>query len=457
MNKYLKYSLLAIVVSVIGLMTYYFVMKSGNATLFSNDEVTYTCPMPQDSVFSHQPGTCHKCGMKLIKVEVDSHSQEEHQESVYTCSMHPEIIRNEPGNCPICGMNLVKKVTKNQAVESHSIEHLLKPTDGFVVGDFKITRAKDTVLNSSINLPGIVAYDPNSAVNIAARISGRIEKMYVHYKFQKVAKGQKLFDLYSPELLTEQQNFIYLLANDSENTGLLKAVKQKLALYGMSSNQINALATAKRVNPVISIYSPVDGIVEGTDSMVANTSGTMRNSTATTTTLNLKEGDYITKNTVVFKLVNTNKVWGIFNVIQGYSSLIKINQSIQISSELDADAIVNAKINFIETQLNPADKTNRIRVNLGNEKLRFPIGLRLHGKVSTNAVEGIWLQKQSIVSLGNKKIVFIKKGNGFQASEIKTGIEINDFAQILKGISTEDSLADNAQYLVDSGSFIKTK
>lgn len=415
MNKYLKYSLWTIAVVMVGFAVYYFVEKANNSA---------------------------------------THKQ---KEEIYTCSMHPEIIRNEPGNCPICGMDLVKKVSESQPVESHSIEHLLKPTDGFVVGDFKTTTAKDTVLNSSINLPGLVAYDPNSAVNIAARINGRIEKMYVHYKFQKVTKGQKLFDLYSPELVTEQQNFIYLVSNDSENTAILKALKQKLALYGMSTNQINALATAKRINPVISIYSPVTGIVDGTDGMVSTSIGTMQNTTATTTALNLKEGDYITKNTVVFKLVNTNKVWGVFNVIQGYNSLIKVNQSIQISSELDADAIVNAKVNFIETQLDPTDKTNRIRVYLNNEKLQFPIGLRLQGKVATNAVEGIWLQKQSLVSLGNKKIVFIKKGNGFQTAEIKTGIEINGFVQIVDGISVSDILADNAQYLIDSGSFIKTK
>jgi len=415
MNKYLKYSLWTIAVVMVGFTVYYFVEKANNSV---------------------------------------THKQ---KEEIYTCSMHPEIIRNEPDNCPICGMNLVKKVSESQPVESHSIEQLLKPTDGFVVGDFKTTTAKDTVLNSSVNLPGLVTYDPNSAVNIAARINGRIEKMYVHYKFQKVTKGQKLFDLYSPELLTEQQNFIYLVSNDSENTAILKALKQKLRLYGMSNNQINALATAKRINPVISIYSPVTGIVDGTDGMVSTSDGAMQNTTATTTALNLKEGDYITKNTVVFKLVNTNKVWGVFNVIQGYNSLIKVNQSIQISSELEADEIVNAKVNFIETQLNPTDKTNRIRVYLNNEKLQFPIGLRLQGKVETNAVKGIWLQKQSLVSLGNKKIVFIKKGNGFQTAEIKTGIEINGYVQIIDGISVADILADNAQYLIDSGSFIKTK
>ena len=183
----------------------------------------------------------------------------------------------------------------------------------------------------------------------------------------------------------------------------------------------------------------------------------MQNVVTTTSPLGLKEGDYIDKNAVVFKLVNTNRVWGVFNVIQGYSSLIKLGQPIQITSELNADVVNNAKVNFIETQLNPADKTNRIRVYLNNEKLHFPIGLRLNGKAETNAVKGLWLQKQSVVSLGSKKIVYIHRENGFQATEIKAGIEINNYVQVLKGISIEDVLADNAQYLIDSESFIKTK
>lgn len=415
MNKYLKYSLFAFAVILVGFSIYYFVEKANNSTT------------------------------------------DKQKEEIYTCSMHPEIIRNEPGNCPICGMDLVKKVTVNQTVESHSIDHLLKPTDGFVVGNFKTTRAKDTIIISAINLPGVVVYDPNSSVNIVARISGRIEKMYVHYKFQKVAKGQKLFDLYSPELVTEQQNFIYLISNDAENTSILKALKHKLTLYGMSSSQIKALATTRRVNPVISIYSPATGIVDGTEKMVATTNGSMQNVVTTTSPLGLKEGDYIDKNAVVFKLVNTNRVWGVFNVIQGYSSLIKLGQPIQITSELNADVVNNTKVNFIETQLNPADKTNRIRVYLNNEKLQFPIGLRLNGKAETNAVKGLWLQKQSVVSLGSKKIVYIHRENGFQATEIKAGIEINNYVQVLKGISIEDVLADNAQYLIDSESFIKTK
>lgn len=452
MNKYLKYSLVVLAVSIIGIMVYYFVTKSGNTAVNAANELTYTCPMPQDSVFSKEPGNCPKCGMKLIEV-----AHEQHQDGTYTCSMHPQIVRNEPGNCPICGMTLVQKVTDKQPVESHSIEHLLRPTDSFVVGDYASTSPIDTTISSTINLPGLVDYDPNSSVNFAARISGRIEKMYVNYKFQKVTQGQKLFDLYSPELLTEQQNYMYLITNDYGNTSIINASKQKLLLYGMSNSQITSLATAKRINPVISIYSPVTGVVDGTNSMLAASNGPMQNTAATTTTLSVKEGDYIKKNELVFKLVNTNKIWGVFNVGQNYSSLIKVNQSIKILSELDATAYVTAKVNFIETQLNQNEKTNRIRVYLNNANLKYPIGLRLQGILETNPISGIWIKKQALVTIGTQKIVFLKKENGFQTTIIKTGTEINGFVQVVSGIDTNDKIAENAQYLVDSGSFIKTE
>lgn len=347
---------------------------------------------------------------------------------------------------------------ESKTVEDNSIENLLKPTDNFIVGNYKTTTPKDTTLTTEINLPGIVAYDPNAAVNIAARMNGRIEKMYVNYKFQRVYKGQKLFDLYSPELLTEQQNFIYMISDDMGNyTSVVNASKKKLLLYGMTINQINSLAATKKSSPVITIYSPAAGIVAGTDSMTKSADVPMSNSAGNTEPLSIKEGDYIKKNQTIFKLLNTNKVWGIFNVSQGFNSLVKTNQSIRIATELDENDFIDAKINFIETQFNPADKTNRIRVYLDNTTSKLPIGLRLQGVVKTNPVKGIWIQKQAMVSIGNKKIVFKKMQNGFKATAIKTGITMGDFVQVIDGISVADSIAENGTYLIDSESLIKTE
>ncbi len=415
MNRYLKIITLILVAAFIGIAIYFFAIKSNN------------------------------------------HSEKEHQKEVYTCSMHPEIIRDKPGNCPICGMTLVKKATEGHFVKNDSIDDLLKPTDNFVIGNYEITTVKDTLIRGEISLPGIITYDSNSSVNIPARISGRIEKMYVNYKYQKVKKGQKIFELYSPELVSEQQNFIYLISNDNQNTSIINAAKQKLLLYGMTNNQINTLISSKKVNPAITIYSPATGIITGTEKMNNTSDSSMPEGNSNTESLGIKEGNYIKKGEVIFKLMNTDKVWGIFNVLQGYNSLIKINQSIAITSELDEKNSNNAKINFIETQLNPTDKTNRIRVYLNNSNLKLPIGTRLQGVVQLNSEKGIWLQKQAVVSVGEKKIIFEKRNNGFKAKGVQSGIEIEGFVQIIKGVSVGDTIAKNAQYLIDSESFIKTE
>jgi Cu(I)/Ag(I) efflux system membrane fusion protein len=303
-------------------------------------------------------------------------------------------------------------------------------------------------------VPGEIMYDPNSSVNVAARISGRIEKMYVHYMFQKIRKGQKLFDLYSPELATEQQNFIYLVTNDSGNNAIINAAKQKLALYGMTVQQISTLAISKKSNPIVTIYSPANGIVQGTEGMQEKQGAVMNSASETTAVLAIKEGDYIQKNAIVFRLMNTDKVWGVFNVPQGKSGLVKANQAIQIKTEIDDEAIP-AKVNFVETQLNATDKTNRIRVYLNNVKTNFPIGLRLEGSVSANPAKGMWLPKVALVSTGNNKVVFVKMDGGFKAKLVQTGIAVNDFVQIVNGLSAADAVVENAQYLMDSETFIK--
>lgn len=374
----------------------------------------------------------------------------------YACPMRCEGKKTyeQPGSCPVCKMDLVIVNLKNIDQEG-SLDHLVTPTDIFVAGDFQSTTARDTVLFSELTLPGIVAFDPDASVNIAARVSGRIERLYVNYKYQKISQGQKIFDVYSPELLTEQQNFIYLISNDPENTAMVNAAKQKLMLYGMTGAQIEVLTETKRTRPLISIFSPAPGIITGTEGMNQDAT-TMQDVSQVTEQLSVKQGDYISKGENVFKLLDNNKVWAVFHVTQENQPYVRKDQPIRISSEMDKNDFIDAKINFVETQLDPANKTNRIRVNLNNAKLNFPIGLRLTGKVQSIPVSGLWIPQKSYLDLGHKKVVFVKKEKGFKTREINTGAKINGFVQVVEGITVSDRIAENAQYLVDSESFIKT-
>ncbi|MDX2047633.1 MAG: heavy metal-binding domain-containing protein, partial [Chitinophagaceae bacterium] len=146
----------------------------------------YTCPMPQDSVFSDKPGKCPKCGMDLIKVEQQNH---QHQAEQYTCPMHPEVVKDKPGTCPVCGMDLVKKEKQTKAIGEISLDALLKPTNELVIASLPLVAPKQSEEPVEMDVLGYMAYNTSSVGNISARISGRIERLYVKYRYQKINKG----------------------------------------------------------------------------------------------------------------------------------------------------------------------------------------------------------------------------------------------------------------------------
>lgn len=378
----------------------------------------------------------------------NEHSSSIHEE--YVCPMHSNIVSSMPGSCPICGMPLEKTSSETVPLTDADLAVLVQPTDKFIVGNYTTTLPLDTALAQNITLPGVVKYDLNSSVSISARVDGRIEKMYIKYKFQKISKGQKLFDIYSPELLTEQKNYLYLIQNDAQNKAIIQAAKQKLLLLGMSQKQITNLNANS--SPIITVFSPADGVVVETKDM-----GMLSTMSAdyTTSPLAINEGSYIQKNSNVFSLLSTNRVWGIFNLLPTQSSLVGKGHLITIQSEIENSTEIKAKVDFIETQLSAGEKTNRIRVYLNNKFNALPIGVRLTGIIQLKASKSLYIKRESVVSIGNQQIVFQKIGNGFKAIKIETGISINDFVQVLSGINANTEIAQNAQFLTDSESFIK--
>ncbi|HEX4371738.1 MAG TPA: heavy metal-binding domain-containing protein, partial [Puia sp.] len=122
-------------------------------------------------------------------------------EDIYICSMHPQIIEHHPGNCPICGMQLVKKNAKPLTATNIQLETLRKPTNEFVIATVPVITPVEKNINAPIKAYGTIEYDSRAASTISARVSGRIEKLYIRYRYQEISKGQKIMDIYSPEIL----------------------------------------------------------------------------------------------------------------------------------------------------------------------------------------------------------------------------------------------------------------
>lgn len=416
----------------------------------------YTCPMPEDSVYSGKPGQCPKCGMGLVKME---HTEHEAADVVYTCPMHPEIIRDKPGTCPICGMDLVKKETDNQKLGDAELASLLKPANEFVVSSIPVTTIEKRGEQIEIEALGNITYDTRQAGSISARVAGRIVKLYVRYRYQRITKGQHILDIYSPELLTAQQNLLFLLKNDAANITFIEAAKEKLLLLGMSSIQLQQVIKTGRPSMTIAVYSEYSGhIHEATTTANMNIpAGPMKDISLITEELSLKEGMYIQKGQSIFTVFNPGRAWAVLNIYGDNQSLIKTGNTVRVIPETAPGKDFRASIDFIEPFYRKESKTLTVRVYFDNTTLRIPIGSQVRATVFGNSKEAYWLPKEAVLSLGMDKVAFRKSGNGFEAVRINTGITHQKHIQVLSGLSEADSVAINAQYLMDSESFIKIK
>ena len=379
--------------------------------------------------------------------------------AIYTCPMHPEIIKDKPGSCPICGMALVKKETNGKKVSEAELDALLKPTNEFVMSSLAVTTIKMSEEQIEINALGNIAYDTRQVGSISSRVSGRIEKLYVRYRYQKINKGQRILDLYSPELLTAQQNLLFLLKNDEGNTSFIQAAKEKLLLLGISSQQLKQIIQSGRPSLSVAVYSNYSGHIHESinGGNMNKTPGTMSDISLLTEELSLKEGMYLQKGQSIFTVYNPEKAWAVLNIYAENQALVKMANAVKITPETAPDKNFRATINFIEPFYRKENKTLTARVYFDNSVLKIPVGSQVSATIFGNTKEAWWLPTAAVVSLGFDKVVFKKTGAGFIAQKINTGISYKNKIQILSGISALDSVAVNAQYLMDSESFIKIK
>jgi membrane fusion protein, copper/silver efflux system len=311
---------------------------------------------------------------------------------------------------------------------------------------------------------GKVEYDTRMTGSISSRVSGRIERMYVRYQYQPVQKGQKVLEIYSPELLTAQQNLIFLLQNDAENTSLIQAARQRLSLMGMSTAQIGAIVRNQKPDYSVAVFSNYSGHLHnaGGGNMQAASSTGMGGTPAanynlSTTPLNLKEGMYVQQGQNLFSVFNPARVWASLNVYTEGHSLIKEGQLVKIVPETAPAQPFQGKVNFIEPFYRQETKTLTVRVYFDNTKRQLPVGSQVSASVIAHTPEVYWLPKESVTTLGMDRVVFLKVQDGFRARRITTGISVGGRLQVVSGLRLQDSVAANAQYLIDSESFIKAK
>jgi Cu(I)/Ag(I) efflux system membrane fusion protein len=437
---------------------------NNNAKVTQAGAVEYTCPMPGDSFFSDRPGNCPKCGMQLIEVKNKVIQRDDspvtiskNDTSGYTCPMHPQIHSDTAGVCSICGMTL-EKIKSTSQPNAVSMETLLKPANEQVVASVSMVHTVDREEDIEMEAYGFITYDTRHVGVIATNVAGRIEKLYVSYRFQHISKGQKILEIYSPELLTAQQNLLFVLKNDPTNTVLSNAAKQKLLLLGMGTQQLAQVMQSGKPAFRVAVYSNYGGHIHesSSDGNINNPgAAAMKDVALVTKELALKEGMYLQKGQNIFSVFNPDKAWAVIDIFAAEAALVKVGDKVRVIPETNPQNDFRATISYIEPVFRNGSKTVSARVYFDNAALKIPVGSQVKVNVFAGNRIASWLPEEAVLSLGLNKVVFVREGESFVARKIETGIVNKHLIQVLNGLKKNEAVAANAQYLVDSESFIK--
>lgn len=363
--------------------------------------------------------------------------------------------------------------------KSINLNALTQPSNETVFSDISAISPIRKSITPILSATGVISYDPLLLNNISARFGGRIEKLYVHFNFENVHKGQRIMDIYSPEILSEQKNLIFLLNNSADNVSLINSSKQKLQLLGLTDEQLKQIETTKRAIDPLPIFSPYTGHIHDMGSANASTTKSSMNEgmnsgmnntitsssqvqienlpSSQTAALTLKEGMYIQSGQSIFSVYNTDQLWAVLNIFPADASLVKVGDKVSITAETSPENVISSTIKYMEPVTGQNASAIKARVYLQNaENLHLKIGTLLSAKITPAAIHGLWLPRKAVVNLGQRQIVFLKSENHFTSKIIQTGVVTDSLIQITCGLTDKEQVAANAQYMVDSESFIQT-
>ena len=267
-----------------------------------------------------------------------------HQPSAWTCSMHPQIKQNKPGQCPLCGMDLIPLEDDS---EDDSPIHIQMSESAMRIAEIQTTKVERTAPFKEVYFSGKVKADERLIISQTAHIPGRIEKLYVSFTGENVRKGQKLVSIYSPELITAQEELFEALKHSDSYPALLKSVRKKLKLWKLTDQQVESIEKSGEVQTEFDILADYSGIV--TKRMV---------------TL----GDHVKEGEVLFQITNLNHIWVMFDAYESDIPWVKLRDKIQFTIRSMPGRTFTGTVTFIDPVINPKTRVAYVRTELDNPK-----------------------------------------------------------------------------------------
>jgi Cu(I)/Ag(I) efflux system membrane fusion protein len=359
----------------------------------------------------------------------------------YTCSMHPSVRQNSPGKCPICGMDLIAVTHEQQEQGVVLIDEARRQLIGVRTG-----LVVQGPLQRTFRAVGQVTYDESAISEVNLKVRGWITKLFVNQTGQKVARGQPLFSLYSPDLFSAEQDF--LLANQGATPGggagtpsgrmemLGRAARQRLHLLGLSDGQIDDVAKQGVPSESIVIASPASGFV---------------------IEKNVVDGASVEAGMRLYRIAALNRVWVEAEVYEADLPHVHLGQTASVTLDYQPGHSYQAKIAYIYPYLDANTRTGRVRVELANKDLELRPGMYASVTLTTAPVARVQVPTAAVVYTGPRRLVFVDLGDGrFRPQEVKLGTETNGMFEVLSGVSAGDRVATSGVFLIAAEARIST-
>ncbi len=382
-------------------------------------------------IFSESPN--------VTSQEIHDHESEMVTDQIWTCSMHPQIRQASSGSCPICGMDLILADTDTNGL---SDTQFTLSRNALALADVQTTIIGEGSLGEqAIKLTGILQENEEKNATQSAYYDGRIEKLFVSYEGQEVKQGQALASIYSPQLVSAQQELLTALNLKESQPELYRAVKNKLKLWKLTDKQIAAIETSGTVRESYPIYASISGVVSK---------------------IMLDEGDYIKQGEPFFKISNLKSLWAVFDGYENQMSQLKKGQKIEVRSLSYPNEVIQAKITFIDPVLNTSKRTVKIRAEIENKMNLLKPGMFVEGAVAIAAGknEEIIVPSSAVLWTGKRSLVYLKtnaESSVFEMREITLGDEVADGYMVLEGLETGDEIVTHGTFTVDAAAQLKGK
>lgn len=369
-----------------------------------------------------------------------NHTAMADSETIWTCSMHPQIRKSESGDCPICGMDLIPLESTDGELDPMAVS--MSPT-AMQLAQIQTMVVDKGKADKSIRLNGKVQADERLLSTQSSHIPGRIEKLSVNFTGEFVSSGQVLAIVYSPELVTAQEELFEAKKIKETQPALFNAAKEKLKNWKLSDKQIDQIVKSNKTIEQFPILANVSGYV--TKKMV-----------------NL--GDYIKQGEALYEIADLSKVWVLFDVYETDMTWINKGDAVIYTVQSIPGKTFKGKISYIDPVIDPKTRVAKARLEATNKGLMlkpemFTTGT-IEAKTNTNYTS-LTVPKTAVMWTGKRSVVYVMQmsaqGVSFRMREVTLGPELGDSYVIESGLEAEEEIAVHGTFSIDAAAQLAGK